>query len=159
ATARTQTAATTGRRIMRAHSAPIRAKRPAMRPIGGTPGPFVRSAALRRRWLRVTMPRPMAETTIQRFADFAANLTLDDVPQSVGERARLQAMNTVAGGLAGSTAAGVVKLREATQHWAAAGLAGVIGTNDEWEPAAAAYANAAASIAHDWDDYLYMGHT
>src|SRR5213078_1095549 len=54
---------------------------------------------------------------------------------------------------------GVQRLREATQHWAAPGTSGVIGTTDEWEPAAAAYANAAASIAHDWDDYLYMGHT
>src|SRR5947199_9971467 len=98
-------------------------------------------------------------TTIQRFADFAANLTLDQVPESVAERARLQAMNTVAGGLAGANAAGVTRLREATAYWAAPGMAGVVGTNDEWEPAAAAYANAAASIAHDWDDYLYMGHT
>src|SRR5207248_6008661 len=65
----------------------------------------------------------------------------------------------VVGGLAGSTAAGVVKLREATQRCAAAGLAGGIGIDAEWEPAAAAYVNAAASIAHDWDDYLYMGHT
>jgi 2-methylcitrate dehydratase PrpD len=100
-----------------------------------------------------------ASTRIQRFADWASELTLDSIPESVVERARLQAMNTVAGGLAGSTAAGVVKLREATSHWAAPGQVGVIGTSDEWEPAAAAYANAAASIAHDWDDYLYMGHT
>jgi 2-methylcitrate dehydratase PrpD len=100
-----------------------------------------------------------APTRIQRFADWASELTLDSIPESVVERARLQAMNTVAGGLAGSTAAGVVKLREATSHWAAPGQVGVIGTSDEWEPAAAAYANAAASIAHDWDDYLYMGHT
>jgi 2-methylcitrate dehydratase PrpD len=98
-------------------------------------------------------------TRIQEFAEFAASLTLDDVPDAVAERARLQAMNTVAGGLAGANAGGVRRLREATQHWAAPGMAGVIGTSDEWEPAAAAYANAAASIAHDWDDYLYMGHT
>lgn len=105
------------------------------------------------------MPDGMGTTTIQRFADFAANLTLDDVPEDVAERARLQAMNTVAGALAGAGAGGVTRLREATSYWAAPGLAGVVGTGDEWEPAAAAYANAAASIAHDWDDYLYMGHT
>src|SRR6476659_7596757 len=100
-----------------------------------------------------------AATVIERFADFAANLTLADVPDSVAERARLQAMNTVAGALAGANARGVTRLREATGYWAAPGLAGVVGSDDEWEPAAAAYANAAASIAHDWDDYLYMGHT
>ncbi|MFL5893800.1 MAG: MmgE/PrpD family protein [Thermoleophilaceae bacterium] len=104
------------------------------------------------------MPLRMG-TTIQRFADFAANLRLEDVPDDVAERARLQAMNTVSGALAGAGAASVERLREATAHWAAPGPSGVVGTGDEWEPAAAAYANAAASIAHDWDDYLYMGHT
>jgi 2-methylcitrate dehydratase PrpD len=33
------------------------------------------------------------------------------------------------------------------------------GNGTKLEPSAAAYANAAASMAHDWDDYLYMGHT
>src|SRR4051794_34430551 len=100
-----------------------------------------------------------ARTRIQQFAYWAAGLTTDAIPAQVLERARLQAMNTVAGGLAGSTAPGAARLREATSHWAAPGSVGVIGTDEEWEPAAAAYANAAASIAHDWDDYLYMGHT
>jgi 2-methylcitrate dehydratase PrpD len=102
---------------------------------------------------------PAALTRIERFAGWAAELTLDSVPETVVERARLQAMNTVAGALAGAGAAGVVRLREAASEWAADGPAGVVGTSDEWAPADAAYANAAASIAHDWDDYLYMGHT
>ena len=96
---------------------------------------------------------------IQEFADWVAALEVDAIPDRVLERARLQAMNTVAAGLAGSTAPAVARLREATSYWAAPGSVGVIGTDDEWEPAAAAYANAAASMAHDWDDYLYMGHT
>src|ERR1700716_2267442 len=45
-------------------------------------------------------------TRIQQFADWAVDLTLDTVPERVVERARLQAMNTVAGGLARSTAPG-----------------------------------------------------
>src|SRR3954471_21763476 len=98
-------------------------------------------------------------TRIEQFASWVADLSVDNIPEQVGERARLQAMNTVAAGLAGSTAPAVAKLREATSYWAAPGGVGVIGTDDAWEPAAAAYANAAASMAHDWDDYLYMGHT
>lgn len=98
-------------------------------------------------------------TRIQRFADWAAGLSIDSVPDRVQERARLQAMNTVAGALAGASAPGVMRLREATRDWAAHGPAGVVGSQHAFEPAAAAYANAAASIAHDWDDYLYMGHT
>src|SRR3954466_366687 len=100
-----------------------------------------------------------AATRIQQFAEWVAGLSADDIPQQVTERARLQAMNTVAAGLAGSTSPSVQRLREATSYWAAPGGVGVIGSDDEWEPAAAAYANAAASMAHDWDDYIYMGHT
>src|SRR4051812_5632636 len=98
-------------------------------------------------------------TRIEQFAGWVAGLSVDVIPEQVIERARLQAMNTVAAGLAGSTAPAVAKLREAASYWAAPGGVGVIGTDEEWEPAAAAYANAAASMAHDWDDYLYMGHT
>src|SRR3954451_7658374 len=101
----------------------------------------------------------MPPTRIEQFANWVAELSLDLVPEHVVERARLQAMNTVAAGLAGSSSPSVTRLREATSYWAAPGSVGVIGTDDEWEPAAAAYANAAASMAHDWDDYLYMGHT
>ena len=101
----------------------------------------------------------VAPTRIEQFAEWVSDLSTDAIPESVLERARLQAMNTVAAGLAGSTSPSVARLREATSYWAAPGSVGVIGTDDEWEPAAAAYANAAASMAHDWDDYLYMGHT
>src|SRR3954449_8092582 len=102
------------------------------------------------------MPPP---TRIEQFAAWVAHLEADAIPERVRERARLQAMNTVAAGMAGATSPAVAKLREATSYWAAPGSVGVIGTDEEWEPAAAAYANAAASMAHDWDDYLYMGHT
>lgn len=98
-------------------------------------------------------------TRIEQFAHWVTDLSAGDIPKAVTERARLQAMNTVAAGLAGSTHPAVARLREATSYWAAPGEVGVIGSDEEWEPAAAAYANAAASMAHDWDDYVYMGHT
>src|SRR3954471_3445678 len=98
-------------------------------------------------------------TRIEQFANWVAELSLEAIPDRVIERARLQAMNTVAAALAGSTAPAVARLREAASYWAAPGPVGVIGGDEEWEPAAAAYANAGASMAHDWDDYLYMGHT
>jgi 2-methylcitrate dehydratase PrpD len=98
-------------------------------------------------------------TRIQELANWVTQLDIDAIPESTIERARLQAMNTVAAALAGSTAPAVTRLREATSYWAAPGAVGVVGSDEEWEPAAAAYANAAASMAHDWDDYIYMGHT
>src|SRR4051794_39242483 len=78
-------------------------------------------------------------TRIQEFANWVSTLEADAIPESVLERARLQAMNTVAAGIAGSTAPAVAQLREATSYWAAPGKVGVIGSDDEWEPAAAAY--------------------
>jgi 2-methylcitrate dehydratase PrpD len=69
------------------------------------------------------------------------------VPAGAVERARLQQENMLAAGRAGADADGVRRLHAATTRSGADG------------PAATAYRNAAASIAHDWDDYLYMGHT
>ena len=98
-------------------------------------------------------------TRAEEIAAWAAGLAADDIPDATLERARLQAAGTVAAALAGARAPGVERLRRAVRGWAAEGPAGVIGEDDALEPAAAAYANAAASMAHDWDDYLYMGHT
>src|SRR3954453_13491105 len=98
-------------------------------------------------------------TRIEQFANWVSELSLEAIPDRVIERARLQAMNTVAAALAVSTAPAVARLREATSYWAAPGAVGVVGADDEWEPAPAAYATAAAPMAHDWDDYIYMGHT
>src|SRR4029450_1613029 len=72
---------------------------------------------------------------------FAANLSLAEVPERVVERARLQTTAVLAGGKAGERAAA---------PFAAVAPDGPVGE---------VYAGAAASIAHDWDDYLFMGHT
>ena len=64
-----------------------------------------------------------------------------DLPPSVRERAELQAMSIAAGRAAGESAAA---------PFAAVAPDGPVGE---------VYRSAAASIAHDWDDYLFMGHT
>jgi 2-methylcitrate dehydratase PrpD len=77
----------------------------------------------------------------ERAGEFAAGLTAADVPERARERARLQRRAIVAAGTAGEAAAA---------PFAAVAPSGPLGE---------VYAGAAASIAHDWDDYLYMGHT
>jgi 2-methylcitrate dehydratase PrpD len=74
-------------------------------------------------------------------ADWASGLTTEAIPPRVVERARLQAENMAAARAAGAEEAELV---------APAAPEGTIGE---------IYRNAAASIAHDWDDYLFMGHT
>jgi 2-methylcitrate dehydratase PrpD len=75
------------------------------------------------------------------MAAWAAELELGDVPERVRERARLQTLSILAAGKAGADEAAPF-----ARH-APDGLPGEV------------YSGAAASIAHDWDDYLFMGHT
>jgi 2-methylcitrate dehydratase PrpD len=80
-------------------------------------------------------------TICERIGSWAASLTEAEIPHSVRERCVLQAASIAAATRAGE--------REATP------FAGVAGEG----PLGEVFAGAAASIAHDWDDYLYMGHT
>src|SRR3954451_9125648 len=80
-------------------------------------------------------------TVCQQWGEWAASLTASTVPESVAERARLQAASVLAAARAGA---------EDAAPFAAVAPDG---------PAGEVYRGAAASIAHDWDDYLYMGHT
>jgi 2-methylcitrate dehydratase PrpD len=80
-------------------------------------------------------------TVCEEFASWAASLSFDQLPASVVERSRLQRRSIEAAARAGTDAAA---------PFAAAAPDGQLG---------AVYMSAVASMAHDWDDYLYMGHT
>jgi hypothetical protein len=75
------------------------------------------------------------------IAEWATGLRPGDLPASVRERAELQARCIAAGRAAGESAAA---------PFAVAAPEGPVGE---------VYRSAVASIAHDWDDYLFMGHT
>jgi MmgE/PrpD N-terminal domain len=80
-------------------------------------------------------------TICEEIGGWAAGFRIDDMPPSVRERAELQALSVAAGRAAGERAAA---------PFAAVAPEGPVGE---------VYRSAAASIAHDWDDYLFMGHT
>src|SRR3954454_17219572 len=80
-------------------------------------------------------------TVCEELGGWAAGLSLPALPERVLERARLQTDAVLAAGRAGE--------REAAPFAAAA----------PGGPPGEVYVGAAASIAHDWDDYLFMGHT
>jgi hypothetical protein len=80
-------------------------------------------------------------TICEEIGGWAASLEPGDLPPSVRERAELQAKSIAAGRAAGESAAA---------PFAAVAPDGPVGE---------VYRSAAASIAHDWDDYLFMGHT
>src|SRR3954452_7114161 len=80
-------------------------------------------------------------TICEEWGAWAASLTAADAPEHVAERARLQTTSVIAAANAGA---------EDAAPFAAVAPDG---------PAGEVSRGAAASIAHDWDDYLYMGHT
>jgi 2-methylcitrate dehydratase PrpD len=80
-------------------------------------------------------------TICAEIAEWVTGLDDGDLPASVRERAELQARSIAAGRAAGEKAAA---------PFAAVAPDGPVGE---------IYRSAAASIAHDWDDYLFMGHT
>ena len=101
-----------------------------------------------------------ATTVLEDVAEWASRLRLSDIPARVVERARLQQASTMAAGRAGARSSEGSVVREAVMSWAAAGPCSALGANGtRLEPSVAAYVNAAASMAHDWDDYLFLGHT
>jgi hypothetical protein len=80
-------------------------------------------------------------TLCEEIGAWAAGQSVGDLPASVRERAEMQALCVAAGRAAGEKAAA---------PFAAAAPDGPVGE---------VYRSAVASIAHDWDDYLFMGHT
>lgn len=80
-------------------------------------------------------------TICEQIAGWAVGLTEAALPQTVRERAELQRLSIEAARTAGERAAA---------PFATAAPDGPVGE---------VYRSALASIAHDWDDYLFMGHT
>jgi hypothetical protein len=80
-------------------------------------------------------------TACGEIGEWVAGLRPGDLPDGVRERAELQTRSIAAGRAAGAGAAAAVE---------AAAPEGPVGE---------VYRSAAASIAHDWDDYLFMGHS
>jgi hypothetical protein len=82
-----------------------------------------------------------AVTVCEQIGEWLAGLELDSIPEPTLERGRLQTAAVLTAGQAGEAAAA---------PFAEVAPDGPVGK---------VYAGAAASIAHDWDDYLFMGHT
>jgi hypothetical protein len=80
-------------------------------------------------------------TICEEIGAWAAGLKTENLPASVRERAELQSLCIAAGCAAGE---------EAAAPFTAVAPDGPVGE---------VYRSAAASIAQDWDDYLFMGHT
>jgi len=98
-------------------------------------------------------------TRIEEIARWVNSVSYDDIPSRVIERAKYQILNTVAAAHAGAISPSSVKLLDAVRKWDAGGDFPVVATGDKMSLHGALFANAALSMAHDFDDYLFLGHS
>ncbi|NMB76198.1 MAG: MmgE/PrpD family protein [Myxococcales bacterium] len=98
-------------------------------------------------------------TTLQRLAEWAAALRFEDIPPRVVAKAKLQFLSVLAAVYAGHPTRAVRAIREVALSTRSHGRATVFPQHDATSPTVAVVANAAASMALDFDDYLFLGHT
>ena len=92
----------------------------------------------------------MAETRLERFADFACHLQIDDLPSATRDKAALHLIDTLAAGVAGSAASEARRIRAALLT--ATGPATVWGTSTSTAATTAALLNGIAAHAYELDD-------
>lgn len=96
----------------------------------------------------------------QSAARWVASLEFEDIPDAAVDKAKLQILSVLAACAHGARASKVRALRRAMERGGTGtdGPCSVIGMGRSslWD---AVYLNAASSVVHDFDDYLFAGHT
>jgi 2-methylcitrate dehydratase PrpD len=95
----------------------------------------------------------------ERVATWASSLRYEDIPEAVLVRVRLQAASVLGAILASSRGDLHPRLVRAASRWGQGDDASIIPSGPRSPLHAACYVNAAASVAYDFDDYLFAGHT
>lgn len=98
-------------------------------------------------------------TVVDSLADWISAVGWDDVPERVRELTRAQVASVLAAIHASRHSAEAGAVRQAVLGWAAPGPASVIPSGERISVQDAVLVNSAYSMALDYDDYLYMGHT
>jgi 2-methylcitrate dehydratase PrpD len=96
---------------------------------------------------------------IERMAEWAISLKLEDVPERVQQKAKLQTLSMLAAVYSGYSTRAARAIREVILSTRASGRATVFPQGEPTSPTVSVVANAAASMALDFDDYLFLGHT
>jgi 2-methylcitrate dehydratase PrpD len=99
------------------------------------------------------------KTLLEKAAEWAAGLRFEDLPARVIERSKWQLLSTMAALYSGYPLRAVRSLREIALSTRAQGRSRVFPQGDHTSPTVAVVANSAASMALEYDDYLFCGHT
>jgi 2-methylcitrate dehydratase PrpD len=97
-------------------------------------------------------------TLLEQLADWIVRLRRDDVPDRVHEAARIQLRSVLASIYPGAESAAARACRSAALALGTRGRASVLPDGESASPVVAVLANAALSMTHDFDDYLFLGH-
>jgi len=92
-------------------------------------------------------------------AEWAAAFSDSEIPPVVRDRAHLQVASVIGAVFAGAGGEVAKKVRRAAVRWGRGEEASLIPSGERVPVHTACYVNAAASIAFDFDDYLFAGHT
>ncbi len=101
----------------------------------------------------------MPEPHLLRIARWAHELSVDDIPPRVLEKARLQMLSVIGAIHASARHQLGLLILESVRAWSAPGPSTLIATGERVDTLSAIYANASLSLALDYDDYLLFGHT
>ena len=101
----------------------------------------------------------MRDSLITGIAEWAHGLHYEDIPPRVLEKARAQLFSVLGSVYSGSMLEASHSIRRAVTEWDHGTECTVLATGERRSCPGAIYVNSAMSIAHDFDDYLFMGHT
>lgn len=96
---------------------------------------------------------------LEETAKWACELEFEKIPPTVVEKAKLQILSVIAAAHAGVVSPSSQKLLAAVKKWDNGGTFPVLATGDRLSLAGALFANTSLCMAHDYDDYLFLGHT
>ena len=98
-------------------------------------------------------------TYIEEIARWVEAVSFNDIPLRVVDRARYQILNIIAAAHAGAISPSARKLISAARKWDSGGLFPAVTGGKKMSLHGALFVNTALSMAHDYDDYLFLGHT
>ena len=93
------------------------------------------------------------------LADWIVSVQSSHVPKSVRDNAELQLMSVLAALLEGAQSSHGQGLMRAVRKFGSRGSATTLPHGNKVSPHTALLVNAGLSMVHDYDDYLFMGHT
>jgi 2-methylcitrate dehydratase PrpD len=101
----------------------------------------------------------MALDLTEPIADWTSSCRYEDIPERVRERARLQVASVLGAIFAGSRTRAGAGVARATRAWGDGDDATILPEGTRAPLLSACFVNATRSVALDYDDYLFAGHT